>query len=141
MYISYIIITVTCMYIFVWLVALNKVNKNDVLQRRPYRMISPNIGLMCTTEAESVSHLFMHCKFDNAIWSHFFSIMRVNWVMPREALKLICQWNSGFLGVRGWILWKIRIHRILWGIWIERNRCIFEDKRKGLLMVVEWIKL
>lgn len=92
-------------------------------------------------ETEYVSHLFMHCKFSNAIWSHFFSIMGVNWVMRRDALKLICQWNSWFLRARGRILWKSPIHGILWGIWIERNHHIFEDKRKGLMMVVESIKL
>lgn len=67
-----------------WLVALTKVNMHDVLQkRRPYMIISPNICFSCMEEVESTNHIFM--------WSHFFSVMGIKWVLPKDVMDLVRQ--------------------------------------------------
>lgn len=85
---------------FVWLVALNKVNTHDVLQRRnPYMMISPNIFFLCMEEMEFTNHIFIHCKFTYSIWSHFY-ILGISRVLLNDALDFIRQCSCGFLGLK-----------------------------------------
>lgn len=85
-----------------WSEALKKVNTNDNLQRRRlYMMISPNICVTCMEEAKHVNHLFVHYKFAHAIWNNFFSLLYLSWVVPKDVMDLIHQWNCSFLGIKG----------------------------------------
>lgn len=61
-------------------------------------------------------------------------------VMLESLFDLIWQWGGGVRGVRGrLLLWGVVLQRILWGIWKEHSRIIFEDKKRGVMMVIDSI--
>lgn len=64
-------------------------------------------------------------------------MMSVSWVMPVKPIDLIIQWNGGFLGPPTKCFWSGLVHRLFWGIWKERNQCIFELKRRGVGELVD----
>ena len=49
---------------FVWTAVLNRINTNDMLQkRRPLMALSPNMCIMCGLDFESRAHLFFALRY------------------------------------------------------------------------------
>jgi hypothetical protein len=76
---------------------------------------------MCKKHGESIDHLLLHCDVVRVVWSSFYSLFGVEWVMPSSVLDLLSGWST-LLG-RGPILriWKQVPSCVLWGLWRERN--------------------
>jgi len=43
---------------------------------------------------ESIDHLLLHCDVARDIWSFFYSLFGVKWVMLRRVLDLLSSWGS-----------------------------------------------
>ena len=105
-----------------WCILHNKVPTWDVLQKRSFQ--GPGWCVICKRELESSCHLFLSCSFTTAVWREVSSLVGFN-----------CQWE-GVSVEAAWDSWWRRIthkkHKILpllviWGIWLARNKAIFED--------------
>jgi hypothetical protein len=61
---------------------------------------------MCKKHGESVDHLLLHCDVAQVVWSSFYSLFGVEWVMPSSVLDLLSGW--GTLLSRGTVnrIWK-----------------------------------
>jgi len=82
---------------------------------------------MCKKHGESVDHLLLHCDVARALWSYFYSLLGVEWVMPSSILDLLSAWGT-LLGHGSAIhIWKQVPLGILWGLWRERNTRLFEN--------------
>jgi hypothetical protein len=110
---------------FVWTAALGKILTHDNLRRR--RIVVVEWCVMCKKHGESVDHILLHCDVARVVWSYFYSLFGVEWVMPSSVLNLMSGWGT-LLG-RGSAIrsWK-QVHLyVLWGLWCERNSRLFKD--------------
>ncbi|ONI36148.1 hypothetical protein PRUPE_1G572100 [Prunus persica] len=125
--------------VFVWLVALGKVNTSDLVQRkRPFMYLSPQWCVLCKLCEESVDHLFLHCPFSLSLWWLLWREVGTVWVIPKGCSDFLCSdfvvWGLGKLTST---LWGCLVHSVFWIIWMERNRRIFEDY-KGVRVSDLW---
>lgn len=114
---------------FVWTAVLNKINTNDMLQkRRPLTALSPNWCIMCRSTSESGDHLFLHCSTATLIWNKLFGIFGESWACPLSLNQFLAMNFRGF-GCRkeARTLWLCLVFAILWCLWLERNARIFQD--------------
>jgi len=44
---------------------------------------------MCKKHGESVDHLLLHCDVARVVWSSFYSLFGVEWVMSSSVLDLL----------------------------------------------------
>ncbi|KAJ9687316.1 hypothetical protein PVL29_015988 [Vitis rotundifolia] len=113
-----------------WLVAHGKVNTNDKLQlRRPYKSLCPQWCILCKGDGESIDHLFLHCPVTIGLWHKLFNLAGLVWVPPRSFVDMLVIAFKG-LGnsLRGKTLWQIACLTLVWMVWQERNKRIFEEK-------------
>jgi len=68
------------MAFFVWTAALRKILTHDNLRRRGIVVVEWCV--MCKKHGESVDHLLLHCDVARVVWSFFYSLFGVEWVMP-----------------------------------------------------------
>uniref|UniRef100_A0A803P465 Reverse transcriptase domain-containing protein n=1 Tax=Cannabis sativa TaxID=3483 RepID=A0A803P465_CANSA len=116
--------------VFGWLLALEKVNVHDKVQKRkPFLYISPGWCVCCKGSGESVGHLFLECKFIGRIWRYVLGEFGLSWVMPRSVSHLIASKLIG--SKRKTKLWKSAILATIWAVWLERNARIFEGTTKS----------
>jgi len=82
---------------------------------------------MCKKSGESIEHLLLHYDVARDIWSFFYRLFGVKWVMPQRVLNLLSSWGN-LLGC-GQVqqIWKQVTLCVMWGIWRERNARHFED--------------
>lgn len=73
----------------------------------------PNWCFLCKALGESVNHIFIHCKFSQAILDHFCSISRKVRVWPEVFKEFVCQWFSGGYGIRGKLCWDCLPHGVV----------------------------
>jgi hypothetical protein len=110
---------------FVWTATLRKILTHDNLRRRDIVVVE--WCFMCKKHEKSVDHLLLHCDVARAVWSYFYSLFGVEWVMPSSVLDLLSAWGT-LLGHDSAIrIWKQVPLCILWGLWRERNTRLFED--------------
>lgn len=114
-----------------WAILENKAPTWDILQKRFIQ--GPGYCPLCKEAAETSSHIFVHCRFTQAVWADICKHLELNvnwWGMDfHEAFQL---W---------WTDHKLSMFRavpciLAWGIWITRNKIIFQDSRVPLEQVV-----
>jgi hypothetical protein len=76
---------------------------------------------------ESIDHLLLHCDVARDIWSFFYSLFGVKWVMLRRVLDLLSSWGSSLGHGQVQKIWKQVPLCVMWGFWRERNAQHFED--------------
>jgi hypothetical protein len=77
---------------FGWTAALGKILTHDNLRRR--RIVVVEWCVMCKKHGESVDHLLLHCDVARVVWSFFYSLFGVEWVMPSSVLDLLSAWGT-----------------------------------------------
>jgi len=99
---------------FVWTAALRKILTHDNLRRRG--IVVEEWCVMWKKHGESVDHLLLHCDVARVVWSSFYSLFGVEWVMPSSVLDLLSGWGT-LLG-RGPVnrIWKQVLLYVLWGL-------------------------
>ncbi|KAK9273684.1 hypothetical protein L1049_018494 [Liquidambar formosana] len=116
--------------VFVWSVALKRINTNDMSQRRrPNRRLLPQWCIVCRLDAESIDHLFLHCQGARFLWQRLFLLAGVCWVSPASSLDmLVIHYGCFGKSKRGVVLWRRAVLVVFWVLWLERNSRIFEDR-------------
>lgn len=121
-----------------WELCWNRAPTIDNLIRRD--MYIPNWCCLCKADAESTSHLFLHCPWVRYFWDHFISRFGVCWVQPDSLKNLLCWWPKQDLGLHkkgGKKMWGLILAALCWAIWEERNRRIFEGVSKESHFVLD----
>ncbi|KAL5718214.1 hypothetical protein ACHQM5_011143 [Ranunculus cassubicifolius] len=84
---------------------------------------------MCREEVETTEHLFLHCKKAQKMWNYFMAAFGEpefsDGVMNLEMIFKL-KLNNGMANEVGKLFWDTLKHAVLWVIWMERNRRIFE---------------
>ena len=91
---------------------------------------------MCHCDGESVDHLLLHCKAAGALWNFVVRCFGLQWVFPNRVVDLLSGWWN-LLGKHNSDIWNLIPPCLLWTIWRERNRRIFEDKEKSQDQLLE----
>jgi len=106
---------------YLWLTILNKIPTWDYLQRRCYS--GPRFCMLCKTGEESTSHIFIHYPYAIQVWKDL-----NNWIGHPQ----LWIYNLMEEGLKAWfdtpVLKNFRVVPFitLWGLWLEKNKCIFE---------------
>ena len=79
---------VTC---FTWLLAKEAVLTQDNLIKRGFQLCSG--CYLCGEEAETINHLFLHCRMTYQLWKIFINLRGIKWTMPRRIQEVLACWN------------------------------------------------
>nr|CAH67882.1 OSIGBa0153E02-OSIGBa0093I20.11 [Oryza sativa] len=127
---------------YVWLIIQNRVWTSDRLAIRGWQ----NNGHcpLCRCEAETGLHLVATCRYTKRIWHHVAGWVGYHQLEPSqwEEAHSVCQWweslantpNIPKKGLRSLIL------LVVWEIWKERNRRIFDNKEMAVGLLLAKIK-
>ena len=85
---------------------------------------------MCWCNGESVNHLLLHCKIAGASCHFVIQSFGLSWVFSNRLLDLLSGWWY-MQGKHTSDIWNLIPPCLLWTVWRERNRCIFEDLEKS----------
>ena len=81
--------------------------------------------------ALSTAHLLHHCELATALWGFVFQTFGIHWVIPAKVIDLSFGWHNWF-GKHSSEVWNLVPLCLMWSLWQERNRRIFEDLEKSL---------
>jgi hypothetical protein len=116
---------------FTWTAALGKILTAENLRRRG--IVLGSWCCMCKASGESVEHLLLHCPYAKEMWDMVFALFGIQWVMPRGVLALFECWQGNFGGHQNIVVWRAVPHCVMWCLWRERNRRIFEDCESSIV--------
>ena len=83
-------------------------------------------------ELETINHLFLHCKLTGQLWRIFLNLKGIMWVMPRDTLEVLENWNKYSFQSEQKERWKFILACIWWTVWKERNQSCFEDNHSSI---------
>eukprot|EP00253_Pinus_taeda_P030442 PITA_30442 len=109
--------------IFLWCALKRKIPTWEILQARFKQ--GPSRCPLCQDASESITHLLVECFFTRQVW-----------VETKNLLNINSRWEGGDL-IAAWEFWWYNYAEknlrnlppiLCWGIWIARNRSIFNEK-------------
>lgn len=124
---------------FGWIVGLKKILTIDNLRLR--KMTIVNACPLCLLDAESLDRLLLDCHNSYQIWIHFFQLLDIAFYIPRSWCQLFNEEIifSGSSFPRN--LWSTTIMSVIWSIWMERNKRIFQGQEYSVMHILDIIKL
>ena len=114
---------------FIWTAARGKILTCDNLMRRGH--VLAGWCCLCKNHWESGDHLLLHCEIASALWYFVFQTFGIHWVIPAKVIDLLFGWPNWF-GKHYSGVWDLAPLCLMWSVWQERNRRIFEDLEKSL---------
>ncbi len=91
---------------------------------------------MCKSHWETGDHLLLHCEIASALWFFVLQTFRIHWVIPAKVINLPFGWYKWF-GKHFSGVWNLVPLCLMWTLWQERNRWIFEGLEKLLIQIKE----
>jgi hypothetical protein len=123
---------------FLWTTLHERVLTGERLKL--YGIQGPSICTLCWQNEESLNHLLLDCPFAIQCWNWLNKILGwecasdislKNWITSWPLLYQKSLWGS---------LWIIAPSMVIWKIWKERNRRIFEGKERTVERIIEKIQ-
>ena len=88
---------------------------------------------MCFVEEESLNHLFNTCEWANQLWGWMEGILSSSDRNKVSIHSTILNWKKDFSNIQRFnSIWKSVPRFLLWAIWKERNRRIFQDEHRNI---------
>ena len=113
---------------FLWTAARGSILTCDNLMRRGH--VLAGWCCMCKNHWETGDHLLLHCEAAAGLWSFILNMFGIQWVLPARVLDLLLGWYNWY-GRHSSDVWNLVPHCLMWSVWQERNRRIFEDSEKS----------
>eukprot|EP00253_Pinus_taeda_P017009 PITA_17009 len=116
--------------LFAWLVAKNKILTWDKLQKKGFS--GPSRFYLCKREAETQDHLLIKCGYARNLWREVEKLFLKPERYPKETNEVIFHWQKDKFQckvVRK--AWDLIASFVIWMVWKERNRKVFQDKLKS----------
>ena len=82
---------------------------------------------LCRNAEEELDHLLIHCPAVWGIWAALMSITGFQWPCPYLVREVLLEWSYFPIKKRSRKLWLPAPLSLIWAIWKERNRVVFED--------------
>jgi hypothetical protein len=110
---------------FLWLLVQNKILTWENFLKRGFT--GPSIFPLCQHQEETTEHLLNQCDFSLQIWEHVTHSMYTSDRDPNNIKNTIEKWrNQAFKNPILNRIWKLLPGFIVWKLWKERNRRIFQ---------------
>ena len=109
---------------FLWTTTWGKILTNDNLMRRGHVMAE--WCCMCRGTGETVDHLMLHCPLMSGLWNYIFHSFGIQWILSAQVMDLLFAWRNWF-GKHSSAIWNLVLAYLMWIIWREHNRRIFEE--------------
>ncbi|QHO54604.1 Putative ribonuclease H protein [Arachis hypogaea] len=122
--------------LFVWFVLVGRVNTKERLSRIGIISQDDKNCVLCNKDVEQVHHLFLGCEFAWQVWSAWISVFGRYWTVPELVKDHFLSWTDE---PRRQDDRKQRLRSfcaIVWHIWMERNRRIFQNEGKGVQDII-----
>lgn len=121
-----------------WTLALKRCLTWDNIWKHFFQ--GPSKCVLCGTGEEESSYLFFRCPFSSQLWHSCWSVWKHPCVHISSLVDFWSRWGKPptlvpFLQ----IVWNIGPSFILWQIWLERNRRIFQGESFVVSQV--WYKI
>jgi len=114
---------------FLWLLSKEAVLTHENLKKRGYHFASRST--LCGEQAETINHLFLHCKWTEQLWRMFICLKGITWVKPGSIKGVLSSWiRDGNASKEE--RWKFVPACVWWTIWKERNNRSFENVQNSL---------
>ncbi|KAK9000742.1 hypothetical protein V6N11_081230 [Hibiscus sabdariffa] len=84
--------------------------------------------ILCSREAETVSHLLCHCHVASKVWQKWCEVWNICLVMPGDLSGFLRWWNSKPTFPSLKVVWKMIFYETIWTIWRCRNEALFNAK-------------
>ncbi|CAN1743900.1 hypothetical protein LINPERHAP1_LOCUS1949 [Linum perenne] len=97
----------------------------DNLQRRGFYLA--NRCVLCSSNNESVEHIFLGCDFVSEIWSRLSSTLSIHAPRPMSIAGFIQGWKGLNCVSNYQSAMRVILQAVFWFIWKERNDRIFRD--------------
>lgn len=116
---------------FLWLLMRNKTLTWDNLLNKGF--VGPSRCPMCLQQPESLNHLFNSCDWADQLWRWLEDLLSNSDQQLDSIHDTILNWRTNFSGTqRVNSIWKSAPGFLLWSIWKERNRRIFQDEVRNI---------
>lgn len=86
---------------------------HEKLRKREIIMVT----LLCGDAAETVEHLFLHCRITDQLWKIFIYLRGIYWTMPSKIIDTLSSWEEDGIGARNRSDWRIIPACIWWTLW------------------------
>ncbi|XP_059076472.1 uncharacterized protein LOC131875810 [Cryptomeria japonica] len=93
----------------------------------------PSRCILCQEQEETVNHLLLHCKFSSHYWWHFMRKLRIFGPFPSGLDEWFLEWSKLEGNAIFADLLYILPSLLMWEIWKEKNRRIFQGKEMSLM--------
>ena len=110
---------------FVWTAVWDRILTGDNLRGRRLNFV--DWCIMCRSNGETVDHLLIHCGKAYRLWTLVFRSFGFSWVLLRSVADTLFGWWN-WLGKHLSNIWNLAPLCLMWCLWRERNRRMFEDK-------------
>ncbi|XP_057842120.2 uncharacterized protein LOC131051567 [Cryptomeria japonica] len=86
---------------------------------------------MCNKAEETLDHLLLQCKEAQKVWK--FLLGKLNWaiLLPNSISDIFTSWKIPCRKSILSSLWLVASFLVVWEIWKERNRRIFQEKAES----------
>ena len=75
---------------------------------------------------ETGDHLLLHCELATELWGFVLKTFGIFWMIPASVVDLLVGWYNWF-GKHSSEIWNLVPLCLMWSLWQEQNRRIFED--------------
>ncbi|OVA14077.1 Reverse transcriptase zinc-binding domain [Macleaya cordata] len=121
-----------------WAATISALPTNENLIRRGFQLV--NRCWLCKNKEETTNHIMLHCSFSYLVWGYFIKAYGLNWVSEGSMVQHLFAWKTSRGKGRGKRVWRILNYAILWALWVERNKRVFDDRESSVLEVVNNVK-
>jgi len=113
--------------IFAWLVSKGRILTWDKIQKRGY--YGPSRCSLCNREEENQEHILNKCLYARILWERITSLFGKTMRDPSSIPNTIMQWGKGQFRSRVIRrIWNLSVGFVIWFLWKERNRRIFQGR-------------
>jgi hypothetical protein len=113
--------------VFLWLAVQDKVSTRAFLHQRTVLSATQASCVFCSSNLETSEHLFIHCNFSRSVWMKVLDWWGIQCCLPRTIDLLLLQWPEMVHGKFQRSAWRLISSSTIWGIWLLRNKIVFEE--------------
>ncbi|XP_057740067.1 uncharacterized protein LOC130957211 [Arachis stenosperma] len=122
--------------LFVWFGLIGRVNTKERLRRFGVISQEDSLCALCKIGDENDYHLFLGCNFSWQVWCAWISHVGMQWIYPGTVKEHFQSWTEAPNNKEERKRWMVCFCAIMWNIWLERNRRIFQNKEKGVEEII-----
>jgi len=113
--------------VFLWLAVQDKVSTKAFLHQQTVLSATQASCVFYSSNLETSEHLFIHCNFSKSVWIKVLDWWGIQCCLPRTLDSLLLQCPEMVHGKFQRLAWRLISSSTIWGIWLLRNKIIFEE--------------